>query len=218
MGCLGGSQNRGGRARKCGTILAMTSIKTLVALAFVFGCTLAQIGTSAVSGALAQRTPDTARPLYDGSDAPNALKLIYIDQDCRILPGPTQVIPGKKSKPFNDSVICHLETVAQSNHMEEKIVGDQLYRSRVTIAEQEFVLQNITDRQAEFIVEVPVNSDWTVDSDPQPVSTEGDVAVFPVYAEPGQIVRLHVGLRHAQPLKTKFIGAKTRAQQGTAGN
>jgi hypothetical protein len=190
----------------------MIGIKAFPALAVAFGCALA------ASGGLAQQAPDTARPPYDGSDSPNAPKRIYIDQDCRIEPDPAHPLPGKKPRPFSDSTICHLETVSQSNHIEEKIVGDELYRSRVHIAEQEYVLQNITEGQVLFIVQHAVSADWTVDSDPQPVSTEGDIAVFPVYAEPGQIVRLHVGLRHTQPLKTKFIGAKSQAPRGTAGD
>lgn len=152
--------------------------------------------------ALAQKSPDTARPAYDGSDSPDAVRQIYIDQDCRILPGANPILPGKKERPFNDPVICHLEAVANSNHIEEKIVGNELYRSKVYIAEQQFVLHNISEGKAEFIVEVPVNSDWVIDSDPQPSGTQGDIAVFPVYAQPGEIVRLHVGMRHTKPLKT----------------
>jgi hypothetical protein len=159
----------------------------------------------AASAALAQQPRDTSRPAYDGSDSPDAVRQIFIDQDCRILPGGDMLLPGKKNKPFSDPIICHLEAVNNSNHIEEKIVGNELYRSRVYVAEQEFVLQNISDGEAEFIVEVAVSSDWVIDSDPQPVSTDGDVAVFPVYARPGEIVRLHVGMRHTQPLKTKTI-------------
>jgi hypothetical protein len=168
--------------------------------------------------AFAQQPRDTARPAYDGSASPNAPKRIYIDQDCRILPGPAPVVPGKKDKPFSDSTICHLESIANSQHMEERIVGNELYRSRVHIAEQEFVLQNITDGQAEFIVQVQVPQDWVVDSDPQPTSTEGNIAVFPVYADPGAIVRLHVGLRNAKPMKTKTVGSKAAAPPGQSGN
>jgi len=159
----------------------------------------------AASLAAAQQPRDTARPAYDGSASPDAPTRIYIDQSCRILPSANPVLPGKKDKPFSDPAICHLETVNTSNHIEEKIVGNELYRSRVYIAEQEFVLQNIADGRAEFIVQVPVNSDWVIDSDPQPVSTQGDIAIFPVYAQPGEIVRLHVGMRHTQPLKTKTL-------------
>jgi hypothetical protein len=161
--------------------------------------------TLAAIPALAQQPPDTARPAYDGSASPDAVKQIFIDQNCRILPGGNPVLPGKKDKPFGDPVICHLESILNSNHVEEKIVGNELYRSRVYVAEQEFVLQNITEGEAEFIVEVPVNSDWVIDSDPQPASIESDIAVFPVYAQPGEIVRLHVGMRHTKPLKTREI-------------
>jgi hypothetical protein len=161
--------------------------------------------TFAATPLLAQQTRDTARPAYDGSASPDAARQIYIDQDCRILPGGDLDLPGKKDRAFSDPIICHLESVANSNHIEERIVGNELYRSRVYVAEQEFVLQNISDGEAKFIVEVPVNSDWVIDSDPQPVSTEGDIAIFPVYAQPGQIVRLHVGMRHTQPLKTKMV-------------
>lgn len=148
---------------------------------------------------------DAARPAYDGSDSPNAPRRIYVDQDCRIVPDPARAMPDKKTKPFSDPVICHLETINNSTHVEERIEGDQLLRNRVYIAEQEFVLQNIMDVQAMFVVQVPISADWQVDSDPQPASTEGNVAVFPVYANPGQIVRLHVGLRHTQPMKTKYV-------------
>jgi hypothetical protein len=162
---------------------------------------------AASAGALGQQAPDTARPAYDGSDSPDAPRRIYIDQDCRIQPDPAHLIPGKKFRPFSDSTICHLESVLNSNHIEEQIVGNELRRNRVYIAEQEYVLQNITEGRVMFIVQEAVSADWTVDSDPQPASTEGDLAVFPVYAEPGQIVRLHVGLRHTQPLKTRYIDA-----------
>lgn len=148
---------------------------------------------------------NAARPAYDGSDAANAPRRIYIDQDCRIVPDPARATPEKKAKPFADPVICHLETIDNSTHVEERIEGNQLLRNRVYVAEQEFVLQNIMDVQAMFVVQVPVSAEWQVDSDPQPASIEGNVAVFPVYADPGQTVRLHVGLRHTQPMKTKTI-------------
>jgi hypothetical protein len=44
-----------------------------------------------------------------------------------------------------------------------------------------------------------------VDSDPQPAEMEGSTAVFRVYAEPGEIVRLHVGVRRTTELKPKTI-------------
>lgn len=163
------------------------------------------VATLAATSALAQQPRDANRPAYDGSASPDTPREIHIGQDCRILPGPTQLIPGKKDKPFSDSTICHLESVLNSQHMEEKIVGSQLYRSRVRIAEQEYVLQNIAVYPVVFVVEHAVSADWVIDSDPQPAAIENDIAVFPVHADPGRIVRLHVGLRHTQPLKTREI-------------
>ena len=39
----------------------------------------------------------------------------------------------------------------------------------------------------------------------QPAAMEGTTAVFRVYAEPGEIVRLHVGVRKTTQLKPKTI-------------
>jgi len=171
-------------------------------------------GVLASVQASAQQAP---RQPYDGSASPSAPpQEIHIDQDCRILPGATQIVPGKKAKPFNDKTICHLESVATSEHMEERIVGNELYRSRVHIAEQQFVLQNIADYPVVFIVEQAVPANWMVDSDPQPSEFDGATAVFPVLADPGAIVRLHVGLRNDKPLKPKVIKTSFSARQGTA--
>jgi hypothetical protein len=156
-------------------------------------------------GILAQQSPNPPRPAYDGSANPDAAHEIYIDQDCRILPGATAIIPGKKAKPFTDSTICHLETVNNSEHMEERIVGNELYRSKVRIVEQEYVLQNIAVYPVIFVVEQGVPEGWVVDSDPQPSEVNQSTAVFPVHAQPGEIVRLHVGMRNAKPLKAKTV-------------
>jgi hypothetical protein len=155
----------------------------------------------------AQQTANLPRPAYDGSANPDSPREIDIDQDCRILPGPAQIVPGKKDKPFTDSAICHLETVNNSEHMEEKIVGNDLYRSRVRIAEQEFVLQNIATNPVVFVVQQGVPDGWIVDSDPQPAEIRQSTAFFPVHAQPGEIVRLHVGLRHTQPLKPRRVAS-----------
>ena len=80
-------------------------------------------------------------------------------------------------------------------HMEESVQDKELYRSRVTINEQEYVLQNISDEPVVFVVEQNVPNGWQVDSDPQPgeliPASVGDrkldkVAVFRVHADPGQ--------------------------------
>jgi hypothetical protein len=65
----------------------------------------------------------------------------------------------------------------------------------VRVAEQEYLMQNVTDKPAVFVVRHNVPEHWTLDSEPQPTSVVDDTAVFQVNAEPGQRVRLHVGMR-----------------------
>jgi len=154
---------------------------------------------------------------------------IHVDGSCRILPAPDPVSSNrKKPQPIQDPVLCHIESPNSSAHMEEAIVGHELRRSRVEIAEHEFVLQNIASDPVIFVVEQPVSKGWQVDSDRQPVSIEqvndhgsrhewkGSIALFRVHAQPGQIVRLHVGERHAIPLKPIAIAASVTTPQ--AGN
>jgi hypothetical protein len=134
-------------------------------------------------------------------------KEFHVDQKCRLLPDPLVPAPERKKPHLHyDPVICHLETVAHSEHMEETVVGNELQRSWITIREQEYVVQNIATDQAIFVVHQFVPAGWLVDSDPQPSEVDLRDAIFRVYAQPGQIVRLHVGLRHVSPLKTKQIG------------
>ena len=147
------------------------------------------------------------RPAYDNSGAPDVARQIHVDGDCRILPDPMHPLPGhNKPKPFRDTAICYLEGPHDSEHGEERIDGSQLLRFDVHISEQTFVLQNITSDHIVFVVERQVPKGWVVDSDPQPNRYEGDAAVFPVHAGPGETVRLHVGIRYAKPLKPKYIG------------
>jgi hypothetical protein len=54
-----------------------------------------------------------------------------------------------------------------------------------------------------FVVEQPLRKDWLVDSDPLPQEVVGSTAMFRVGADPGQIVRLHVGVRHSVAKKPK---------------
>ena len=154
------------------------------------------------------------RPAYDGSDQPGVARQIFVDGDCRILPNSTVPLPGRKSHPFRDSTICSIESAADSEHMEEQISGNQVLRYRVHIVEQTYVLQNISDDHIVFVIERTVPSGWSVDSDPQPNRYTGTSAVFPVHAQPGEIVRLHVGIRNSRPLKPRTIsGAKPRPKQ-----
>lgn len=81
-----------------------------------------------------------------------------------------------------------------SHHIEEKITDSERSRFLVRVAEQEYVVQNPTDKPAVFIVRHDVPKNWAIDSDPQPSSMDGSTAVFRLNAEPGQRVRLHVGM------------------------
>jgi len=158
----------------------------------------------AVSTQAQQPSP---RPAYDGSGAPDVAREIHVDGNCRIVPDVAHPLPHQKARPFRDSTICHLEATNNSEHMEERISGNQLLRSWVRVSEQTFVLQNITNDHIVFVVEVTLPNGWTVDSDPQPNRYNGPVAIFPVHAQPGEIVQLHVGMRHAAPLKPRTISS-----------
>jgi hypothetical protein len=100
----------------------------------------------------------------------------------------------------DDHAICHLESVLTSHHIEEALRDGVRQRNTVTVAEQEYLLQNVTSAPVTFVVEHALPEDWKVDSDPQPVKVVDDTAFFRVNAAPGQIVRLHVGAHHAEPL------------------
>ena len=133
--------------------------------------------------------------------APQERVAIVVDQSCRILPDSDPAVLGDHNDAFRDPVVCHLESVLASRHIEERISSGD--RSLVRIREHEFILQNVTDSPAVFVVRQAVPEGWSVDSDPQPTTVDGETAVFRVDAEPGQIVRLHVGLRNAIPLENE---------------
>jgi hypothetical protein len=122
---------------------------------------------------------------------------IVVDKSCLIQPESDPSVVGDHDDAFRDGAICHLESVLSSSHVEEKIRDGERSHFLVRIAEQEYVLANPTDWPAVFIVRHNVPENWAVDSDPQPFSMDGSTAVFQVNAEPGQIVRLHVGMRRS---------------------
>ncbi len=158
----------------------------------------AAVCLSAAARQAPQTAPPERRQYYSFNE-------IHVDQDCRILPDPAHAPPGKKPKAYTDPAVCHLINIFQSQHVEERIQGDQLLRWRVDIREHEFVLQDISDAPVTFVVEQDVPKNWTVDSDPQPKQTIGQTAYFPVVVEPGQIVHLHVGVRHQTPMRTRPV-------------
>ena len=127
---------------------------------------------------------------------------IYVNENCAILPDLSTIRNKKEEKNVKyDPVVCHVEGAANSQHQEEQAFGTVLERVRVEVREQEFVLQNITMKPVVFFVLVPVPKGWVVDSDPQPKEIRDNVAVFEAHAAGGEIVRLHVGVRHTKDLK-----------------
>lgn len=162
------------------------------------------------SGAADVETPSTMQMTIVGTSLQGADGRIYVNQNCEIFPGLVFPLSGRKlpeSRWIAD--VCHLESVLDSEHREEKPAGNELERSDVEVREQEYVLQNITMKPQVFAVLEQVPRGWKVDSDPQPATMAGDIAVFDVHLDPGETVRLHVGLRHTKELKAKALPATT---------
>lgn len=129
---------------------------------------------------------------------------IVVDRSCRIERESDPLVLADHVDAFRDDAICHLESVLSSQHIEEKIIDGQRSRFTVRVAEQEYVVQNPTDKPAVFIVRHKVPKNWIVDNDPQPCCMDGSTAVFRLNAEPGQRVRLHVGMHRSNPsIRTK---------------
>lgn len=125
---------------------------------------------------------------------------IIVDKSCLIQPESDPSVLGDHDNAFRDDALCHLESVLSSHHLEEKIADGERSQLFVRVSEQEYVLLNPTDKPALITVRHDVPENWTVDSDPPPSSMDGSTAVFQVNAEPGQTVRLHVGMRRGYPL------------------
>jgi hypothetical protein len=146
-------------------------------------------------------------PGTDDSGAVAAVREIHVNQDCLILQdqvdgvtgmtvaGATPVAGGE-----TDAAVCHLESQLSSNHVKGEVVNGAVQRSVVVVKEQEYLLQDEYQTPVVFVVEQAVPDGWKVDSDPQPTKMEGKVALFRETAQPGQIVRLHVGEEHTIPL------------------
>jgi hypothetical protein len=125
---------------------------------------------------------------------------IIVDKSCLIQPDSAPSVLGDHEDAFRDDAICHLESVLSSHHAEEKITDGETSHFFVQVREQEYVLQNPTDKPALFTVRHDVPENWTVDSDPPPSRMDGSTALFEVKAEPGQRVRLHVGMHRNDPV------------------
>ncbi|GGA53404.1 hypothetical protein GCM10011507_00590 [Edaphobacter acidisoli] len=122
---------------------------------------------------------------------------IHVDSRCRIVtqPSPTATIPNPKLHYRYDHVVCHLESQLASSHIEPNTTTKGPKNIRVYISEREYVLQNTTSSAVTFVISQPLRKGWSIDSDPQPTDTTGNIATFRVIAQPHQIVRLHVGER-----------------------
>jgi len=123
---------------------------------------------------------------------------IVVDKSCLIELESDPLVLSNHVDAFRDDAICHLESVLSSQHIEEKITEGQRSHFTVQVAEQEYVVQNPTDKPAVFIVRRQVPKNWIVDADPQPSSVDGSTAVFRLNAEPGQRVRLNVGMHRSK--------------------
>jgi len=193
-------------------MLAM--LRTSAFLVWFAALAAAQVGGAAHNPSAAPAPPSTTKMTIagipwiaaSGGDAMAPGGLIYVDQDCGLLPGPTVAATGKK-KPsvYLDPAICHVEGNSRSQHREERPGAGELERSDVEVREKEYVLLNITMKRVAFVVMQPVAPGWVVDSDPQPNEVKDGTAYFRVYANPGETVRLHVGERHTKELKPKPI-------------
>jgi len=139
---------------------------------------------------------------FSQSAQPSAsLKEIHVDRSCKILRDESSALSGlTETELENDHAICHLESVLTSHHVEESLRDGVVQRNKVTVAEQEYLLQNATSEPVTFVIEHALPEDWKIDSDPKPVKVVDDKAFFRTNAEPGQIVRLHVGEHHADPI------------------
>lgn len=136
---------------------------------------------------------------------------IHVDQRCRILPGAAAGVSGKRAKPWSDWNTCHLEQVFDTKHRVQTVVGTELRRSWVEIFEQQYVLGNQSQQPDVFIIEQPALKGWTIEGDPPPFRVAGGKEYYRAWVQPGETVRLHVGMRRETAEKPKMLGARVAA-------
>jgi hypothetical protein len=119
---------------------------------------------------------------------------IHVNRRCRTLSAIGLAVAGTPAK-LSANAFCRLESVKTSQHPEKAIANGKPHRILVTVREQDYLLQNLTGEPVVFVVEHLVPRGWQVDSEPQPTTMSGSTAIFRANAEPGQTVRLHVGLK-----------------------
>lgn len=146
----------------------------------------------AATSLLAQQSaaPQTLPSLVEGE--------VQVDHLCRVLtPARPNATDPRPHFRFN-STVCHIESQLVSDHWEQlppATPGGHPKRIVVTVSEREYILQNVTASHITFVVAQPLHKGWRIDSDPQPSEVTPTGAIFRVEAQPGQIVRLHVGAR-----------------------
>ena len=164
-------------------------------------CLPAALAAIAASGCGSARARPPIQPGVASIAPTPPLSEIHVDSSCQILQLPASAVLGAQpSGPHSDPAICHLESVHTSDHVEEMIRQGARTRTLVTIAEQEYLLGNVTGAPVLFVVEQPLPTGWQIDSDPPPFQVFGSTALFHAMADPGQIVRLHVGQRRTVPV------------------
>lgn len=137
---------------------------------------------------------------------------IHVDQRCRILPDSATGLASKKAKPWSDPSICHLEGVFDTEHQVQTVVGSELQRGNVEIFEQQYVLGNQSRKPEVFIIQQPAFKRWTIEGDPPPFRVANGKEYYRAWVQPGETVRLHVGMRKVTPLKPKALKVSTKAQ------
>jgi len=143
-----------------------------------------------------------AAPAGQTEDQPVRLSIV-VDKSCLIQPESDLLVLGDHSDAFRDDAICHVEKVLSSHHIEEKLTDGERSRFFVRVAEQEYIVQNPTDKPAVFIIRHDVPENWIVDSNTPPSSLDGSTAVYRINAEPGQRVGLHVGIHRSYTIKVE---------------
>jgi hypothetical protein len=150
------------------------------------------------------RTPPaaTASPAAVPTAVPTE---IHVDRRCRILPASPTLSAGKRAKPWSDWNACHLESVFDTEHRVQTVVGSELQRSDVEIREQQYVLGNQSQQPEVFIIEQPALKGWTIEGDPPPFRVADGKEYYRAWVQPGETVRLHVGMRKVTPLKPRAL-------------
>ncbi len=126
------------------------------------------------------------------------LSEVHIDHDCRVLTQGKSTAANPNPNPHYryNNVVCHFESKLHSGHTEQIVKNGVPKYVYVSIIEREYLLQNVTGKPVTFVIDQNLPKGWRIDSDPQPTEVTASTATFRVLAQPGQTVRLHVGMRN----------------------